>query len=60
MSYEYTWDESWKRVHPGFYMNDRGMEIAKTGPATWTLYDLRNEETRYRTLRAAKSAADER
>jgi methylmalonyl-CoA mutase N-terminal domain/subunit len=60
MSYEMCWDETWQRQYPGFYMNDRGMEIMKTGATTWTLNDLRNEETRHRTLRAAKAAADER
>jgi hypothetical protein len=60
VSYEYCWDETWERQHPGYYMNDRGWEITKTGPATWTLNDLRNEDTRYRTLRAAKAAADKR
>jgi hypothetical protein len=62
MSYEVCWDETWTRVDPGYYTNDRGMEIIRTGPATWTLsYWVTGEDdlgSRHRTLRAAKAAAD--
>lgn len=59
MSYEVCWDETWERVNPGHYINDRGMEIIKSGPATWTLSTpMGNEDTTHRTLRAAKAAAD--
>lgn len=60
MAYEICWDQTWERIHPGYYVNDRGMEIIKTGPATWTLNDLRNDDTTHRTLKAAQSEADRR
>jgi len=60
VSWECVIDETWERVYSGYYVNGRGWEILKSGPATWTLNDLRNEETRHRTLKAAMAAADTR
>lgn len=58
MAYEVCWDQTWERVNPGHYTNDRGMEIIKSDTG-WVLSDGRNEDTTYRTLKAAKAAADE-
>lgn len=58
MSWETVIDETWQRIDPGLYVNDRGYEITRTGPRTWTLSGLTIDETRHRTLKAAQAHAD--
>lgn len=47
----------WTRIHAGYYTRDDGCEITKIR-SRWVLSHPYRDETRFRSLRAAKYAAD--